>query len=168
MKVKMDLELKDHPGQLLTALDPISNLGGNIKSVLHHHERKTPTGVIPVEIKFKIDNEQTLDRIMTSLKEKKIRIVRVGKSIFATSITLGLIGHIVHSDLKDTIEKIDKLGFAQVVDISLSMPEINKESSAILVIELKNKAYLKKLKDQLEKISKEKDLSIIWSLEDHT
>ena len=167
MDVKMDVELKDRPGQLLAALEPVSSLGGNIVSVIHHHKRKPSTGAIPVEIKFEIDSQKALDKIISALKEKDVRIVSVGKNIFLTSITLGLIGHIVHSDLKDTIERIDNLGFAQVVNISLSMPEIEKESSAIIVIELKSKSDLNKLKKQLETIAKEKDLSVIWSLEDH-
>lgn len=162
----MNIELKDRPGQLLNALEPISSLGGNIKSVYHHHDRKTPTGAIPVEIKFKIEKESGLTKIIDALNEKKIRIVSVGKNIFSMSVSLGLIGHIVHSDIKDTIERIDNLGFAQVVDLSLSMPNVSKESSAFVVIELKDFSFLHQIKEELGKIAKEKELSLIWSLEE--
>ncbi len=167
MEVNLNLELKDHPGQLLDTLEPIADLGGNVISVLHHHKNKTPTGDIPVNIKLEVTNDEALNKILDILDKKNIRVVSIGKGTLAKSITLGLLGHIVHTDLKETIERIDNLGFSQVVNISLSMPKIEKESSAILVIELEEMNYFKKLKKELYKLAKEKDLTIIWSLGDH-
>jgi ACT domain-containing protein len=41
MRISMDLELQDRPGQLIHVLTPVSNLGGNILSIVHHHDKKT-------------------------------------------------------------------------------------------------------------------------------
>jgi len=47
MIVSMTLELKDIPGQLVLALSPISEFQGNIMSVVHQHDEKTPRGQYP-------------------------------------------------------------------------------------------------------------------------
>ena len=38
MQVSMKLEVRDTPGQLVAALMPISDVGGNIKTVIHEHD----------------------------------------------------------------------------------------------------------------------------------
>ncbi|MFY4816535.1 amino acid-binding protein, partial [Haloarcula sp. AONF1] len=41
------LELVDEPGQLLAALHPIADNGGNLLSIYHERGNKTPRGRIP-------------------------------------------------------------------------------------------------------------------------
>ena len=51
-----------------------------------------------------------------------------------------LVGHIVHSDIRDTIDQIDQTGYAEVVDLAMSMPGINLKSSARIGISAAGKA----------------------------
>jgi hypothetical protein len=44
------LELVDEPGQLLAALGPIAENGGNLLSIFHERGNITPRGRIPVEV----------------------------------------------------------------------------------------------------------------------
>ena len=44
------LELADEPGQLLAALRPIADNGGNLLSIFHERGNITPRGRIPVEV----------------------------------------------------------------------------------------------------------------------
>jgi len=72
-----------------------------------------------------------------------------------------LIGHIIHSDIGDTIDRIDSTGFAEVVDLSLSMPAIEKTSSAYLVINAEGENELKNALEILREVAIKKDLLMI-------
>ena len=160
MIVSMTLELKDIPGQLVLALSPISELHGNIMSVIHQHEEKTPRGTIPVQITFEID-QSLLDELIERLEKSGVGVARVGEERLRSSVSVILIGHIIHSDIGDTIDKIDSTGFAEVVDLSLSMPAIEKTSSAYLVINAVGEKELKNALEILRNVSKQKDLLMI-------
>jgi len=156
----MTLELKDIPGQLITALSPISELNGNIITIVHQHEENTPRGTISVEVMFEIEQEH-LDELINHLENSGIRVVRVGEERLRASVPVILIGHIVHSDMGDTIDRIDSTGFAEVVALSLSMPGINEPSSAYLVINAVGKKELNRALEILMDVADKKDLLVI-------
>jgi ACT domain-containing protein len=160
MIVSMTLELKDIPGQLVLALAPISELHGNIMSVVHQHEEKTPRGTIPVQITFEID-QSVLEELIDRFEKSGVRVARVGEERLRSSVSVVLIGHIIHSDIGDTIDRIDKTGFAEVVDLSLSMPAIEKTSSAYLVINAEGEKELKQALEILREVSTKKELLMI-------
>jgi ACT domain-containing protein len=160
MIVSMTLELKDIPGQLVLALSPISEFQGNIMSVVHQHEEKTPRGTIPVQITFEID-QSVLNELTERLENSGVRVARVGEERLRSSVSVVLIGHIIHSDIGDTIERIDSTGFAEVVDLSISMPAIEKTSSAYLVINAVGENELKKAVKILRDVAETKDLLMI-------
>jgi len=160
MIVSMTLELKDIPGQLVLALSPISELHGNIMSVIHQHEEKTPRGTIPVQVTFEIEHT-VLERLIERLEKSGVKVARAGEERLRSATSVVLIGHIVHSDMGDTIDRIDSTGFAEVVDMSLSMPAIEKTSSAYLVINAVGEKELTMALDILRDVAKTKDLLLI-------
>lgn len=160
MIVSMTLELKDIPGQLVLALSPISELHGNIMSVVHQHEEKTPRGTIPVQVTFEID-QGVLNELTERLENSGVKVARVGEERLRSSVSVVLIGHIIHSDIGDTIERIDSTGFAEVVDLSISMPAIEKTSSAYLVINAVGEDELKRAVKILRDVAETKDLLMI-------
>lgn len=159
MRITMDLELKDIPGQLVNALSPISDEGGNIVSVVHHHEKRTPRGTIPIQITF--DTADGLEGLKKKLEERDVKIVRVNEQKLLEQRTVLLVGHIVHSDIRDTIDQIDSTGYAEVVDLAMAMPGINMKSSARIMVSAEGKAEMKKALNRLREIAKEKDLLLI-------
>jgi ACT domain-containing protein len=155
----MVLELRDVPGQLIKALRPISDFGGNIRSIIHHRGKITPMGMIPVQITIEIE-ENRLEGLLESLG-KVARVARIGEERLKESALVILIGHIVHSDIRDTIESIDRTGFAEVVDLSLCMPGIEEESSASIRISATGKEKLLESLEILRQITKQKKLLMI-------
>ncbi len=160
MRISMDIELKDIPGQLLLALNPISELKGNLISVVHHHEKRTPRGTIPVQLVFEIDHEK-LNTIISRFEDSGVGVVRAGEERFLEHGAIIMIGHIIHTDIQDTIDKIDSTGFAEVVDLSLSMPRIDLPSSALLKIDAVGKQEMNDAMSLLKTVAKEKDLLVI-------
>jgi len=159
MRITMDLELKDIPGQLVNALVPISDAGGNIVSVVHHHAKRTPRGAIPIQVTF--DYEGSLDAVKFALESRDIKIARVNEAKLLEQRTGLIVCHIIHSDIRDTIDQIDKTGYAEVVDLAMSMPGINLKSSARIGISAAGKDEARKAMNLMRAIAKKKDLLII-------
>ena len=67
--------------------------------------------------------------------------------------------------IQDTIDEIDKTGFAEVVDLSLSMPGINLLSSALIRVDAVGKEDLQKALDILKKVSAKKDLLMVLPID---
>ena len=159
MRITMDLELKDIPGQLVNALVPISDAGGNIVSVVHHHAKRTPRGTIPIQVTF--DFEGSLDALKFSLESRDIKIARVNEAKLLEHRTVLIVGHIIHSDIRDTIDQIDQTGYAEVVDLAMSMPGINLKSSARIGISAEGKEEARKAMNLMREIARKKDLLVI-------
>ena len=155
----MDLELKDIPGQLVNALVPISDAGGNLVSIVHHHAKKTPRGTIPIQVTF--DIEGGLDALRFNLESRDIRVLRVNEARLSDYHTVLIVGHIVHSDIRDTIDQIDRTGYAEVVDLAMSMPGISLKSSARIGINAAGKEEARKALSLLREIARKKDLLVI-------
>lgn len=160
MIVSMDLELKDVPGQLVQALIPIYESGGNIMSVIHHHDQRTSRGTIPVQVVFQLTNGK-LNQIIEKLESNEMRVVSVDEKRLHEEMTVIIIGHIVHSDMSDTIDQIDSTGFAEVVKLSISMPGIDDPSSSSLVINAVNKEKLLEAMNILRNTARKKKLLVI-------
>jgi ACT domain-containing protein len=160
MKISMDIELKDIPGQLVLALQPISEFGGNILNVLHQRDKKTPAGRIPVELVIELE-ESRLEGLVKKLTERGVKVVRTGEERLRESMVVLLIGHIVHSDLRETIDSIDSTGFAEVVGLSLSMPGVNEESSASVTLRAIGKKELNEALKILQRTASKKGIMII-------
>lgn len=165
MRISMDLELKDTPGQLVHVLTPISDLGGNIISVIHHHDEKTFRNTIPVFVVFEME-EKRLDDLRKRLEGSGATIVRVGEIRLREAVSVLLIGHIIHTDLTDTIDRIDRTGYAEVQDLSLAMPEIDGPSSAVITISATGTTELKKAIEILRSAAQKKDLLMIEPIGD--
>ena len=165
MRISMDLELQDRPGQLKHVLTPISDLGGNLASIVHHHDKKTFRNTVPVSVIFDIE-EQTLEELQDGLEKNGVTIVRIGKMRLRARTHILLIGHIIHTNLRETIDEIDGTGFAEVQDLSLSMPAIDGPSSAVITIMATGDEELKKSIGILRQIAERKDLLFIEPLDE--
>ncbi|MFD1598772.1 amino acid-binding protein [Halobellus rarus] len=123
------LELADEPGQLLAALEPISENGGNLLSIFHERGNVTPRGRIPVEV----DVEATPDRfdaIVAALREEGVNVVQAGAEHYAEEVAVLLVGHLVDTDLSDTLRRIESNPATSIADFSLNAPEGRSDTSS--------------------------------------
>ncbi|MDD1742760.1 MAG: amino acid-binding protein [Methanotrichaceae archaeon] len=164
MRLSMDLELQDVPGQLLLALQPLRDNKANIITVVHHRDRKTPRGLIPVRLVVEMDRSK-LDSVKAHLQNSGITLVRAGEERFMEAVSIILVGHILDSDLGDTINRIDSTGFAEVMDLEVTMPGLDEPSSAYLKIKATGKAEIQKAISILRQVGKQKELLVIEPIE---
>ncbi len=157
------LELVDEPGQLLAALQPIANNGGNLLSIYHERGNKTPRGRIPVEVDFEATAER-FEAIVEALRKEGITVMQAGTERYAEEITLLLFGHLIDTDLSDTLSRIEASASTSVADVSLAAPQGTEESSsARLRLEARSgesAAAIAAVRD----IAEEKDLRVVAPL----
>jgi len=163
MRVSLDVELKDIPGQLIQALEPISQQGGNFISVLHLREEVVHGRWIPVHVIAEIETPEKLEKVLEELEARDIRVSKVGEVGKKERITLGLVGHIVDTDLGDTIDRINSIQGVLVSDVKLAMPHPEKESSGLMQIDVDDPQKVKQVLERLEEIGREKNLLLIRS-----
>jgi len=123
------LELVDEPGQLLAALHPIADNGGNLLSIYHERGNKTPRGRIPVEVDFEATQER-FDEIVAALRNEGVNVMQAGTERYAEEVTLLLFGHLIDTDLSDTLSRIEACASASVADVSLAAPQGTEEASS--------------------------------------
>ena len=161
----MKLEMKDVPGQLLSALKPVSEVGGNIIAVIHQRDPTTTSDVVDVQIMLEVP-DQRLDRLIDLIRQQGVNIIRINEERLLVRHSVLLIGHLMHTDLSDTVDRIDSSGYAEVAELSLAMPAIDEPSSAKITLKSANLEEMKEALAILREIAGEKEILMIEPLED--
>lgn len=157
------LELVDEPGELLRALEPIADNGGNLLSIFHERGNITPRGHIPVEV----DVEATPDRfedIVAALRDAGINVIQAGAERYSESLIIILSGHLVDTDLSDTLSRIQDEADASVTDLSLSAPEGTEYISSTRLRLATATGETDATIDAIRNIAMDKDLRVIEPL----
>lgn len=165
VQVSMKLEMKDSPGQLVAALKPISDVGGNIIAVIHQREPELDNDTLNVQIVLELP-EGRLEKLIVLLQEQGVHIQRIGKERLLYKRTVILIGHLMHTDLSDTVDQIDSTGYAEVCELAMSMPAINERSSSRITIKAISKDDMEAALAILRRVSVQKSLLLIEPLEE--
>ena len=160
----MKLEMKDSPGQLVAALKPISDVGGNIIAVIHQRDPDIDGDTLNVQIVLELP-EGRLDSLVGLLKDQGVHILRIGEERLLYQRTVILIGHLMHTGLSDTIDQIDSTGFAEVTGLAMSMPAINARSSSRLTIRAVSREDMEAALAILRRVAQQKSLLLIEPLE---
>ncbi|NGM69988.1 amino acid-binding protein [Natronolimnobius sp. AArcel1] len=116
------LELVDEPGELLSALSPIADNGGNLLSIHHERGNMTPRGHIPVEVDLECPPDR-FEGIVDALRDAGVNIIQAGANRYGEEISVVLVGHLIDTDLSNTLNRIQEEASAAVLDLSLSAPE---------------------------------------------
>lgn len=154
------LELVDEPGELMRALEPIANNGGNLLSIYHKRGNTTPRGYIPVEI----DMEATPERfgvIVENLRGAGVKVVQAGTERYSENITVILSGHLVDTDLSDTLTRIREDSDTSIKALSLSAPDGTQDVSSARLEVATAERKVGETMDVIRRVASKKDLKII-------
>jgi ACT domain-containing protein len=161
----MKLEMKDTPGQLVSVLEPISECGGNIIAVIHQRDPESESDTLDVQIVLDLPAGR-LPALIDQIKERGVDILRIGEERLLHKRSLIMIGHIMHTDISDTVDQIDRTGFAEVSELSLMMPAINERSSARITIKTANRIDMESAVTILRRVAGKKELLVVEPLEE--
>lgn len=154
------LELIDRPGELLRALEPIADNGGNLLSIFHERGNITPRGHIPVEIDLECPPNR-FDDIVGGLREEGINIIKAGAQEFGEEITIILVGPLLETDLSDTISRIEDCSTATVKDLSMRSPPSDGSIASARVRIAASAGTLGEALETVRSIASEKAITVI-------
>ena len=157
------LELVDEPGELLRALEPIADNGGNLLSIFHERGNVTPRGHIPVEVDLEATPER-FETIVDALREAGVNVIRAGADRYGEELAVVLVGHLVDTDLSDTLSRVEDCGGTTITDVSLNGPEGTGEESAARLRLLASADSRDRALETVRSIAEEKDLRVIEPL----
>lgn len=157
------LELVDEPGELLRALEPIADNGGNLLSIFHERGNLTPRGHIPVEVDLEATQAQ-FDVIVDALRDAGVNIIQAGAERYSEELTVVLVGHLVDTDLSDTLQRFQKCGGVSVADVSLSAPQGTENPSSARLRIVASEGQTTDALETVREIAEEKDLRVIEPL----
>ena len=157
------LELVDEPGELLRALHPIADNGGNLLSIFHERGNLTPRGHIPVEVDLEATPER-FEAIVDALRDAGINVIRAGTQHYSESLTIVVSGHIVDTDLSHTLSRVQQSTDATVTDLSLSAPEGTEDASSARLRLATEAGETGSTLAAVRDIAREKDLRLVEPL----
>ncbi|WP_348612558.1 amino acid-binding protein [Halobaculum rarum] len=160
------LELVDEPGQLLAALKPIADNGANLLSIFHERGSLTPRGRIPVEVDIECPPDR-FEGLLEDLRDRGVNVIQADAEEYGDEVTVVLVGHLVDTDLSDTLKKIQDCSGASVADIDLSAPA-GAGSSAHSSARLRLRAHAgetARVVETVREVAAEKDIDVIAPLE---
>jgi ACT domain-containing protein len=159
------LELVDEPGELLSALAPIAENGGNLLSIFHERGSLTPRGHIPVEVDLECPPDR-FETIVEALRDAGVNVIQAGAERYSEEVALLLVGDVVDTDLSDTVDRVEACGRAVVTDLSLSAPSGAEDvASARLRLAIEADRTADALA-AVREVAGEKDLRVVEPLTD--
>jgi ACT domain-containing protein len=161
---KLEIKLEDKPGALSHVLEVIAKNRGNLFSVSHIRERKKE-GSVPVIIQFQA-SKQDFDAIIADLGKAKIEITEKkigGAEEVGLEQEFILIGHVIDTDIKDTIHGICNKD-VMIKSLDISLKGLSDPSSVFAEIGARNAAAMAAAMKNLEAVAKKKSLLLITGI----
>ena len=162
MMIRLEVKLPDTPGSLVELIKPISDNGGNIFGILHHHD-KIINNMIPVSISFEMSEEIReigLKNIKKELSNKKISVEKITLTGEENHLIVILTGHVFETDITDTIKQLARKKI-KVSELQAKFTEISDVSNVKFKLEFPELMTKDELLKELENICKKKNLSLL-------
>ncbi len=162
MKIELEVELTDKPGELVKCLEPISALGGNILQVIHHRSRSVGKGVTPVSIHFEVENIDVIEDIKNAIESQGVHVVKWAQEFVGFKHVVILIGHVFQKDITDTIIRLLDSGVL-VNEVNAKITQKEEVSTVKFSIVGDTEQTIQEALNLCKEICKEKELFLIRS-----
>ncbi len=158
MRMNLVLEMLDIPGQLVSILSPIGELGANVVTIVHKREIKSEEGKVAIQIALEGEREN-LQAVIDKFKEMGVHLIEVDDTVKKEKLSAILYGHIIDRDLRDTVDKINAVDGLVVSALELKL-DGELESTALITIEL-DLGKREIASNKIMEIAEEKDFLVI-------
>ncbi len=164
MKVNADLRLKDIPGQLVGALEPISANDGNIRGVIHHHDDKIG-GRIAVNVTFEVRSEQALNKILEVWKKREVDVAKID-SVFETyPIQYLIVGNIPTKELENITKALESMENVASIEVRYTGSANSSSRAALVTGKASKKETIASLDQFFKQRSDKREYILIRGLE---
>ncbi len=164
MKVNVDLRLKDVPGQLVAALEPISTYDGNIRGVVHHHDDRIG-GRITVNVIFEVRNEQSLDKILSTWKKGEVDVAKIDAFFETYPLQYLLVGNISSKELESITKGLEAMENVASLEIRYTGSANSPSRSALVTGKASKKETARTLETFLKQRADKHNYMLIRGLD---
>lgn len=164
MKVNVDLRLKDVPGQLVWALEPISANDGNIRGVVHHHDAMMG-GRIAVNVTFEVRSDKTLERILDIWKEREIDVVRMDAVFESYPVQYLLVGNISSGEIESITKGLEAMEGLASLDVRFTGSVTSSKRAAMVTGKAIRKEALEPIEQFFRKRAEDGGYTLIRGLD---
>jgi len=162
MLVTANIYVRDIPGQLVAALEPMSTVNANIIGVVHSRDQ-TISGRISVDLTFDIDPDliETLKNIWVS---KDVIVAKIGTVIDLHNTVFMVIGDVTASSMDEIMASAKKKSAIEAYDIRISSSSSGR-NSALVTASVKSEEDLVTLEDTIGKECRSRGFTLIRGVE---
>ena len=162
MKINADIYVKDVPGTLVSSLEPISTLGGNIVGVVHNREQ-IMSGRISVNVIFNME-QKSLEALKKEWKSRDIIIADFGEDFEIVSMDYMLIGNLSAAYIEDLIKRASEIVDLESVNMGYSSKLDTESRTAMISANLKSRDDIYKLSDFISEEAKKAGLTYVMGV----
>jgi ACT domain-containing protein len=161
LRLDLEVELRDAPGQLTGVLELIGKYGGNIVTVVHDRSRLR-SGRVPVRIAFDAPDDG-IDPMLEAIR-RAYRVLRLGGTRDSHVTAFLLIGHVIQNDLSRVTEQIFNAG-AEVRRVRADITGREQPSAVLVDIAAGNERAIRDAMARVEALCREKGFVFLDSVE---
>ena len=160
MIVNAELFVKDHPGQLVGSLEPISLLDGKILEVVHNRE-KIVNHRICINVTFEVESKDQLCRLKDVWRSKDIIIARLGSVYQTYTMEYMLIGDFDGGMIEDLMKEAGGMINLEATDVRYSSKGADSGRTAMLAVKTRSEEDLDMMDRFLDKRCRESGITYV-------
>jgi ACT domain-containing protein len=160
MIVNAELFVKDHPGQLVGSLEPISLLDGNILEVVHNRE-KIVNHRICINVTFEVESQDQLCRLKDVWRSKDIIIARLGSVYQTYTMEYMLIGDFDGGMIEGLIAEAGAMMNLEATDVRYSSKGAVSKRTAMLAVKTRSEEDLDMMDRFLDRKCRESGITYV-------
>lgn len=138
MRLDVEVELPDRPGQLSGVLSTVADHGANVVSVLHLHERARE-GRVPVALTVEIPETESLGLVDALSREHRVLSVEHEGGPHRAQVML--VGHAFEADLRAILDPVFEAG-AEVASIDARIQGRSRPSAVLVTLDAERSSQL--------------------------
>ncbi len=160
MKMELEVELRDVPGQLSFVLDTVAEHGGNIESVIH--KRGDARGEwVPVTVHLDIAPARS-HRLVDALRQK-VRVLEASGATMGHPMALILVGHVFDNKVDDFLNLLSDEG-CRVHRVQAETSARENPSAVFVDVTGDSDEKLRAAVHKLEGLAAERGIAVLRSL----
>lgn len=162
MRLELEVELRDVPGQLGFVLDQVAAFGGNVESIVHR--RMDARGEwVPVALTLDIPPARS-HRLVSALS-KKVRVLQAGGKAAGVPMVVMLVGHVFDNQVEDFLNAFSEEG-CQVHRVQAEMRDREHPSAVFVDVTAEDEKALERTLSRVEGLAEKRKIRLIKSLRD--
>ena len=135
MRMNLVLEMLDIPGQLVSILSPIGELGANVVTIVHKREIKSEEGKVAIQIALEGEREN-LQAVIDKFKEMGVHLIEVDDINAVDGLVVSALQLKLDGELKSTALITVELDLGKKEIASNKIMEIAEEKDFLVIDEV--------------------------------